>query len=884
MADSTRTTRFRFWLWLIALVGVIVPRRLRADWRQEWEAELRYREALLAEWERLDWRNKLDLLRRSASAFWDALCLQPQRWEDEMFQDLRYGVRMLLKQPGFTLVALLTLALGIGANTAIFSVVNAVLLRALPYPQSEQLVMLWQGGQRGEPGQMPLSPPELMDYRAEQQVFEHIAAHTMADANLSGGGEPERLPAAVVSADWFAVLKTPPLSGRAFLPEEHQPGQNNSVVLSYGLWQRRFGGDDGALGRAIMLNGRARTVVGIMPAGFRHPATAELWLPLAFTHEQLSPAFRPRHYLDAIARCKDGVTIAQAQENIRAIAARFPNSGPAGMPARLVSLREQLVGQVKAPLYVLLSAVGFVLLIACANVGNLLLARASARQAEMAVRRALGAGRGRLLRQLLTESVALAGAGGALGILLAWWGKRALATLLAEVIPLAHEIRLDARVLGFAFALSVLTGLLFGLAPAWQASKADLTETLKHGAKSLMGFSRQRARSALAVAQMALALVLLAGAGLLLRSFYRLTQVNPGFNPAQVLTADVALPFARYDTGTKQTAFYQQIVAHLKALPGAQSVGIVSDLPLSGMNADRSFTHDGVPPDQQQRRPPSADYRHCSPDYFEAIGIPLSRGRVFTEQDAPGAQPVAIVNEKLARRIWPNEDAVGKRIAFFSAQGTDPWMVVVGVVGDVKHRGLSVETRPEIYVPHAQAPIGTMTMVIRAAGDPAAMTAAVRGAVQALDADQPLFNVRTLERLRADSLAPQRFSLSLLGLFAVIALSLAALGIYGVISYAVSQRRREIGIRVALGAQSRDVLRLVVGQGMKLALIGTGAGLAASFALTRLMSKLLFGVGPTDPLTFVVIALLLLGVALVACWVPARRATKVDPMTALRFE
>src|SRR5262245_58864670 len=797
---------------------------------------------------------------------------------ESFMQDLRFGVRMLMKRPGFTLIAALTLALGIGANTALFSVVNAALLRSLPYPQADRLVALWQGGQRGELGRMHVSPPELMDYRAEQRVFERLAAHTMADVNLSGSGEPERLRAAVVSADWFAALGAPPLSGRVFLPEEHQPGQNNAVVLSYGLWQRRFGGDEQALGRSVTLNGRARTVAGVMPAGFRFPAEADLWLPLAFTPEQLSPGQRPRHYLTAIARCKGGVTLAQAQEDVRAIAGRFPG----GINARLVGLREELVGKAKAPLYVLLAAVALVLLIACANVGGLLLARATSRQGEMAIRQAMGASRSRLLRQSLTESLLLAFIGGALGVLVAAWSKGLLTPLVAETLPHADEIRLDGYVLAFALGASTLTGLLFGLAPAWQAARTNLNETLKLGAPGAGGASRQRARSLLVVSEIALAMLLLAGAGLFLRSFYRLSQVNPGFEPAKVLTADLALPFAQYDTNAKRAAFYQELAPRLAALPGVQSAGIVSDLPLSGMNADSSYTHDGVPPDQQRRSPPNADYRHCSPQYFNAIGIPLLRGRAFTEQDTSGAEPVAIVNETLARRIWPNEDAVGKRIAFFAPQGLEPWRVVVGVVGDVKHRGLNLETRPEIYVPHAQAPTGTMTLVLRTTGDPLALVSALRGAVRALDADQPLFNLRRLEELRAASIAPQRLQMSLLGLFAAVALALAALGIYGVLAYAVSQRTHEIGIRLALGAQARDVSRLVVKQGMRLALLGVALGLLAAFALTRLLEKLLFGVSATDPMTFGAMTLLLIGVALVAGWVPARHPTKVDPLIALR--
>jgi putative ABC transport system permease protein len=797
---------------------------------------------------------------------------------ESLLQDLRFGARMLFKSPGFTLIAAFILSLGIGANTALFSVVNATLLRALPYPQAERLVALWQGGQRGELGQLSVSPPELMDYRAEQRTFEQLAAHTMADVNLSGSGEPERLRAAVVSADWFTVIGAPPLRGRIFLPEEHQPGQNNTVVLSYGLWQRLFNGDTQVLGRSVTLNGRARTVAGVMPAGFRFPAEADLWLPLAFTAEQLSPAQRPRHYLTAIARLKGGVTLAQAQEDVRAIAGRFPGR----LTAQLIGLREELIGQVKAPLYVLMAAVFFVLLIACANVGGLLLARATARQGEMAIRQSVGASRGRLLRQSLTESLLLAFIGGVFGVLLAAWSKWLLTPFVADILPRADEIRLDGYALAVALGFTLLTGLLFGLAPAWQAARPNLIETLKLGGPGAGGFSRRHARSLLIVSEVALAVLLLAGAGLFLRSFYRLTKVNPGFETAQVLTADLALPFARYDTNAKRAAFYQELTPRLAALPGVQSAGVVSDLPLSGMNADRSYTHDGVPPDQQRLSPPNADYRHCSPQYFNAIGIPLMRGRAFTEQDASGAQPVAIVNETLARRTWPNEDAVGKRIAFFAPQGLEPWRIIVGVVGDVKHRGLNLETRSEIYVPHAQAPAGAMTLVLRAAGDPLALIPALRGAVRALDADQPLFNLRRLEQLRDDSIAPQRLQALLLGLFAAVALALAALGIYGMLAYAVGQRAHEIGVRVALGAQARDVSRLVVKQGMRLALLGAALGLLAAFALTRLLEKLLFGVSPTDPVTFSVVTLLLIGVALIACWIPARRATKVDPLTALR--
>jgi putative ABC transport system permease protein len=870
--------------WLIRFIGVLVPRRLRTDWRQEWEAELQYRETLLAEWDKLDSRNKLDLLWHSAGAFADALSLQPRRLEDEMFQDLRYGVRMLLKQPGFTLIAVLTLGLGIGANTAIFSVVNAVLLRALPFKDTGRLVALWESNPQNP--QNEVAAANFLDWRAQNQVFEQLAALSYASVALTGEAEPERLQAVVVTPSFFATLGAQARLGRTFLPAEERPDAPRVVVLSHDLWQRRFAADPNLIGKTIMLNGLNRTVVGVMPPGFQlqfpTQRQVDLWLPRIFT-TTLS-ANRTAHFLYVFARLKPNVTTAQAQGEMETLARRlaeqYPNSNT-NVSVRLNPLQTQIVGKVRRPLLILLGAVACVLLIACANIANLLLGRAAVRQREFAIRAALGATRLRVIRQLLTESVMLAGLGGALGLLLAFWGIRLLIAISPATLPRLQEVGIDGQVLGFTLLVSLLTGLVFGLVPALQASRLDLNASLKEGQRSAIGGLRQQLRGLLVGTEVALALVLLTGAGLLLRSFWHLLEVNPGFKPDHVLAMDIALPGAKYGKAEQQAAFFEQSLRRVESLPGVVSAAAGLNLPLSGSNATT-----GVTPDDRPIPAPSdvsqIDYRLISPNYFRTLGIPLRAGRDFSERDAPGNPPVAIINESLAHRFWPNEDAVGKRLTV--RENPPVSCEVIGVAGDVKHYRLDAEAKAEIYVPYLQRPNDFMHIVVRTAADPLQLVGALRRELAAVDKDQPVHNIKTMEQLLAESIAQPNFNLRLLGIFAAVALLLAAVGIYGVVSYLVTQRTHEIGIRLALGARAQDVLKLVVKQGMSWALGGVALGLIASFALTRLMEGLLFGVRASDPLTFMVITLLLSGIAFVACWVPARRATKVDPLSALRQE
>jgi putative ABC transport system permease protein len=904
MAGTKQTTRFRFWLWLIRLIGVIVPRRLRADWQQEWEAELRHREALLAEWDRLDWKSKLDLLWRSASAFWDALWLQPKRWEDEMIQDLRFGVRMLLKHPGFTFIAVLTLGLGIGANTAIFSIVNAVLLRPLPYDEANRLVYLSERNlQNG--GEMTFSYPDFADWRAQNNVFEYMGVHNSGDYNLTGSGEPERLRAGHASADLFSALRVRAALGRLFTNEEDKPGAPAVVLLSHGLWQRRFGGDPNILNRSLTLNDRPYTVVGVLPPDFRLEERNELWVPVEAVFSESILRGRYTHpFLRGVARLKAGVTLEQARAEVDAIAARIAQQYPIkkGVGAQITPLLDNYVQDVRRALWVLMGAVGLVLLIACANVANLMMARAAAREREMAVRVALGAGPWRVMRQLLTESLLLAAVGGALGLLLAQLGVKLILALNANSIPRAREIGLDYRVLVFTAAVSLLTGIIFGLAPALQSIRADVQEALKETARSATG-GRHRLRQVLVVAEVALTLVLLIGAGLLIRSFYRLQQINPGFVDEHVLSFRVVLPVRRYSHENQWLNFYQQVMQRLRALPGVKDVAIGSRVPMDGKNNANAFRVAARPPLPRGEAPPAMQVCFVSPDYFRAMGIPLLRGRYFTEGDDRShlseerlhglsrserlslGRKTAIVDEEFARRYWPNEDPVGKQILWGLGGGDDSPLTVIGVVGRVK---LDRPNEPmgavQGYFAFLEYPQPAMTFVVKTTRSPEQMIAAARQQVQEVDASQPIYDIKTLTQLRAESIAPQRLNLLLMGLFAALALALAIVGIYGVMSYAVTQRTREIGLRLALGAQRRDVMKLVVGQAMKLALLGVLVGLLGAAAVTRLMTKLLFDVSATDRATFAVIALLLTVVALLACWIPARRAAKVDPMIALRHE
>jgi putative ABC transport system permease protein len=797
-------------------------------------------------------------------------------------QDLRYGVRVLLKQRGYTLIAVLTLALGIGANTALFSVVNAVLLRPLPYEQPERLTVLYETNPQLGRDQMGVSYPNFTDWRAQSQSFEQLAAFRTGGMILTGKGESERVQAAVVSADLFPLLRVKPLRGRSFLSEEDKPGGAAVVVVSHGFWQRRFGGDERLVGQQVLLDGKGRTVIGVLPPSFAFPdEQTEVWLALGTLADQMQN--RAVHTLVALGRLKPGVELRQAQTELAAIAQRVQQQSPEADPGHGVNVLnsyESLTKEARSPLLILQVAVGFLLLIACANVANLLLARSEARQKEIAIRTALGASRWRVVRQLLTESLLLAIVGGAAGLLLAAWGVEALAGNLPKDLPRANEVSLDRTVLAFTAALSVLTGLIFGVVPALLAAKPAVNETLKEGGKSSAGGSRGRVRNALIVSEVALSLALLVGAGLLVKSFWQVMQVNPGFQADHLLTMNVALLGEKYQADASVISFFRELPARLGAVPGVKSVSAVSSLPISGGDGNGNLTIEGqsFPPAQV----PAASFRRILPNYFSALGIPLKQGREFNDQDT-GAEKVVIINEGMARRFWPNGDAIGKRIKVGPPE-REPWLTIVGVAGDVKNIGLEADARLATYEPHAQRPWSTMNLAIRTEAEPLSVAAAIRSALRTADKDLLIRNVSTMdERIRL-SVVPRRFNLLLLVSFGVLALLLSAIGVYGVTSYAVTQRTHEIGVRMALGAQSRDVLRLVVGQGVKLALCGAGIGLLAAFILTRWMKELLFEVKPTDPWTYASVAALLLLVALLACWIPARRAAKVDPLIALRCE
>jgi putative ABC transport system permease protein len=808
---------------------------------------------------------------------------------ETLLQDVRYGARMLRKNPGFTAVAVVALALGIGANTAIFSVVNAVLLRPLAFPEPDRLVTLAENNLRRGVDHSSVSYPNFADWREQNASFESAAASMESDFNTSIGDQPERVQAAIVSASLFHVLGVEPVLGRGFTDEEDRPGAGPVVVLGYGFWQQRFGGDPGVIGRSIPVEGLNVTIVGVMPAGFRFPVgttPVPMLAPLSFLSADMQGQ-RGAHFLSVVARLRPGVTLEQARADMDAIgqrlAAQYPDSNT-DTSVTVTLLHERLVTDVRPALLVLLGAVGFVLLIACANVANLLLVRSTARRKEIAIRAALGAGRWRVVRALLTESTLLACLGGALGLLLAIWGTDVLISVGPTGLVRVDEISVDGRVLGFTVAVSLVTGIVFGLLPALHASRIDLSEALKEGGANRVASARDRVRSALVVTEVALSVVLLIGAGLMVRSFARLLDVDPGFRPDHVVTAQLTLPDATYTEPQQVAAFYDRVLDRLRQIPGVQSAGAVTTLPLDGSRISVSYEVEGqpTPPGLQQ----SAGFDAVSPGYFRTLGIPILTGRDFTDQDRADGRPVIIVNEAMARRCWPGQDPIGKRITsgITMDDGDPPVREVVGVVGDVRHNSLSSEARAAYYIPFAQVPMGMATLAVRTAAEPAAVTSAMRAAVRDVDSNQPLYNARVMEQVVAESVATPRFYATLLGIFGAVALVLAAVGIYGVMAYSVTQRTHEIGVRIALGAQPLQVLRLVVGHGLALALVGVGIGLAAAFALTRLMSSMLFGVSATDPLTFGGLAALLVGVALLACYVPARRASRVDPMVALRYE
>ncbi len=805
---------------------------------------------------------------------------------NSMMADLRYAVRMLAKSPVFSLIAVLTLGLAIGANTAIFSVVNAVLLRPLPYPQSEQLVRVF--GTQPTLGEAPTSPANFLEWKDENQVFERIGTWVGQGFNLLGGDKPERVIGARVSADLLQLLRVQPALGRLFTNDEDKEGRGQVVVLSYDFWRSRFAGDPNTVRQTITLNDRPYTVVGVMPPGFAFPNTrTQVWVPIAFNAAEL--ATRDTNFIDVLARLNPGVSIEQARANMDAVARsqaeRYPQSN-SGIGVKIVSLQEHMVGDVRPMLIVLLGAVVFVLLIACANIANLLLARAAARQREMAIRGALGASRSRVVRLLLTESIVLAVLGGAVGLLLAIWSLDLLVSMKPADLPRLAEIGVNRTVFLFTLAISVITGIVFGLVPALQASKPDLNEGLKEcGRGSSGGPRRHRVRAALVVTEIALSLVLLVGAGLMIRSFSRLLAVDPGFKSDNVLTAFVSLPLSKYPQHQAQVAFFDGLIERLRNLPSVSATGVVSDLPLFG-GSSTGFSVDGRPEPLPGQRP-MTDYRMITPDYFTAMGMKLVKGRAFSRHDTQDAPGVVIINQTMAARFFAGEEPVGKRIGL-SGNPVD-WREIVGVVGDVRNYGLDADVKPEAYVPLQQsAPeylsnvASAMNVIVRSPNDSSTLASALREQVQALDKDQPVSEIRTLEWHLADSMAQRRFNMLLLGAFAGLALVLAAVGIYGVIAYTVEQRTHEMGIRIALGAKGGDILKLVFASAMVTTLAGIVVGLAAAFGLTRLLQSLLYQVTATDPFVFAVIPILLLAVAVIATYIPARRAMKVDPITALR--
>jgi predicted permease len=899
-------------LWLICLIGVIVPRRLREDWREEWEAELRSREMSLAEWDKLDWRNKLDLLRRSAGAFWDALCLQPRRLEDEMFQDLRFGARMLRSQPAFTAVAVFCLALGIGANTAIFGLLNAVFFRPLPVAEPDRLVELSRANE------WPFSYPDFTALREGNNVLSDLAVQTDIVVSFGNGERSEVVMGSLVSGNYFDVLSVKPALGRTFLPEEDRTlGARPVVIISHNFWQSRFNGDPGVIGRTIVLNNYPFTCIGVAPAGFdglKAPIKSNLWAPVMM-HKQVMRGGGPispdnllndREFpLGAVGRLKPGVSLAQAQAALALVdrAKELANPAPPNPhrnpneehSLRLDPHRSGFSGVMRSlaetPSKLLSAAVITILLIACANVANLLLARASTRRKEIAVRLALGATRFRLIRQLLTESSMLALAGAGAGLIVAYWINQlfmAFKTPFPPPYTFSFDLHLDWRSLSFTLLLAIITGLLFGLAPALRASKPDLVPALKDesGSEDRLG-RRFNLRDTLVVAQVALSLSLLIGAGLFIRSLLHAQRIDLGFEPDKALDVNFDLKLQGYDEA-KSREFYRQIVERLERLPGVQSVSVANMTPLGFIGlfsaiepADRNMAPNEALPD--------ASYFAVGRRYFETIGTPLVRGRDFGAQDSATSPSVAIISEGLARRLWPEMkdvgEALGKRLRVTSVKPAQ--CEVIGVAKDSKNSAFSrLDDAPPltIYRPFTQSYSAFASVIVRASGNPVSLIPAVRGEVAAIDPNLPPSNIQPLAENVRMMLWLARTGAVVLGIFGLLGMTLAAIGIYGVMSYSVARRTREIGVRMALGAQAGAVLKLVVGQGLRLALVGAGIGLALAFAVTRLLRGFLYGVGTTDPATFAGVTLFLIAVALAACYLPARRATRIDPLTALRHD
>ncbi len=905
----------RIHLWLIRLIGVIVPRRLRADWRQEWEAELRYREALLAEWDRLDWRNKLDLLRRSTSAFWDALWLQPIRLEDEMFQDLRYGARMLFKQPGFTLIAVLSLALGIGANTAIFSLLDVVLLKSLPVQEPDKLVLFGQGEETGLNTGFPNRSWELFSYpfyqevRQRNEVFSEVAAllntprSPYGVVHLKGArGEAEKLNLQLVSGTYFSVLGVQASLGRTFTEADEQAAGGPPVaVISYDWWERRLGGDPAAVGATISTRQTVYTIIGVAPKEFFGTAAGQapdLWVPLALEEQSPSSLWSGCHNkehqsLYLIARLKNGVRAEQASAAVNLLFKQslHERAGAQPSPERLQAIQRASIEltpvgrglstlrrEFSLSLRILMAVVALVLLIACANVANLLLSRAAARQKEFAVRLAVGAGRTRLMRQLLTESVLLASLGGIAGVLLAWWGSRLLvlmASARAEALPL--DVTPNARILGFTLLASLLSAVIFGTAPAWRAARIEPNAALKVGKGAAQATSRSPLGKALVIAQVALSLVLLVGAGLFVRTLINLQNLPTGFNQENVMLFRL-YTFMLGDEGPQFAPLLREVEEKVKAVPGVQAASFSSFVFRHGQWTSRIFT--GGPDQPEGQR--SARQNIVGPDYFTTMGIPLLAGRVFGSQDTDKSPKVAVISESLAQRFFPNGSPLGKR---FGTYGRPPdEFEIVGVVKDAKYVAVTEQWRPMVYYPHAQIPQPLENFVVRFAGAPAASVPQVRRAIQQVNRNLPIDEVVSLSDHIGRSLTQQKLVARLASFFGLLALLLACVGLYGVLSYAVTRRTNEIGVRLALGAQSRNILWLILREALALVCGGVIVGLVAASFVTKLADKLLFDLKPTDPLTLVSATLLLIVTAVLAGYLPARRATRVDPLVALRDE
>ena len=820
-----------------------------------------------------------------------------------LLQDIRIATRMMMKNPGFSLVVVLTLALGIGANTAIFSVVNAVLLRPLAYKDSTALVKIWGKLDKEGISRMWFSEPEYWDLHDRNQSFSELGAYSLGDsANLtSSDSPPVQVSTPAATATLFQLLGVQTALGRIFTVDEDQPGRNHVAVLSFALWKSQFGGDPQMLGKSIQLDGQRYSIVGVLSKDFSLGGKHDLWVPMGL--DRTKPQNRGSHFMHVTARLKPGVTLGQVSAELDRFAAQLAVENPNNYPASggwgmfVVPLKDQIVGNVRPALLVLLGAVAFVLLIACVNVANLLLAQASAREKELSIRSAMGAGRARIIRQFLTESMVLAGVGGALGLFLAYWGVTALRSLVPANVPRMDEVSVDPAVLGFTLGISLLTGLVFGLAPAWHVGRANLQDTLKEtGQSTSAARGTRRLRGMLVVSEIALAVLLLVGAGLMIRSFQHLLEVSPGFRPQHLLSMKLSPPAKTYPDGAPLHTFYQELLNRVKAVPGVQAAGAVSELPLSeSYSSGGTFVEQTSVTDLPRYAPLNnlryieADYRTAAPGYFEALQIPLERGRFLTDADTADAPFVAVVDRDFVRRFWPNEDPIGKRISINTVPNSKPlmpqWCTVVGVVGHVKHYGPDVEGREQAYFPLAQSPFfRSMYLAVRTTLEPTSVTNAIRQQVFAVDKNMPIYEVSTMDQLLSNSVVQPRLNLTLLVAFATLALGLAAVGIYGVMAYTVTQRTHEIGIRMALGAQRQDVLRQVLTEGARLAALGLALGLSGSLAATRLIATMLFGVKPNDPLTFAAVAVILGSVALAACYILSRRATRVDPMVALRYE